>query len=150
MMIEKLEIEAFGGLKDYTLTLGPGFHYLYGENEAGKSTLCAFLSAMLYGFPKGKTSGRDERRLYMPWGESKMSGSLHFSAEGKQYILTRKFGKTAKGDSCTLLSAEDWQALPIAPEEIGERFLGVGAEAFRKTLYISQLGAAFEKGAEMK
>ena len=148
MILTKIEIEAFGGLRNYSLELGKGFHYLYGENEAGKSTICAFLSAMLYGFPKGKTAGGDERRLYMPWGETKMGGTLYFSCAGKDYILKRQFGRTARSDKCSLILAEDWQEVPVAPENIGEHFLGVGQEAFRKTIYISQLGAAFEKGRE--
>jgi len=148
VIIEKIEIEAFGGLKHYSLSLAAGLQYLYGENEAGKSTLCAFLRAMMYGFPKGRISGRDERKLYMPWGESKMSGSLYFQVDGTSYLLKRKFGKTARGDVTTLFLADTWQELPLPMEEIGEHFLGVGADAFEKTLFMRQLGVAVEKGKE--
>lgn len=146
MMIQKLEIDAFGGLKNYTLNLLPGLCYLYGENEAGKSTICAFLSAMLYG-TQGKGAS-DERKRYMPWDGSAMGGTLYFTDGEKSYILRRKFGKTAKGDRCTLFDAETWQELPLPKDGIGEHFLGVGAEAFRKSLFVSQLGVAFGRSHE--
>ncbi len=146
MMIQKLEIEAFGGLEDYELNLLPGLCYLYGENEAGKSTICAFLSVMLYG-PSGKGAS-DERKRYMPWSGRAMAGTLYFAEGEHSYILKRKFGKTAKGDRCTLYDAESWQELALPAEGIGEHFLGVGAEAFRKTLFVSQLGVAFGRSNE--
>ncbi len=150
MIITKLEIEQFGGLKNYELSLVPGAQYLYGENEAGKSTLCAFICAMFYGLSKVRGAGLkgDMRSLYMPWGENYMAGSLHFSAEGTDYVLERRFGETARGDKCKLYLASDWTEVPISKDEIGTKFLGVGEDAFRKTLFISQLGAAFSKGKE--
>lgn len=151
MKIQKIEIEQFGGLKGFTLELFDGAQYIYGLNEAGKSTLCAFLAAMFYGLPSKVRGGGlrgDSRSLYMPWGESYMAGSLYFEAEGTEYVLKRRFGQTARGDKTSLLTAGDWQEVAIATEDIGRRFLGVGEEAFYKTLFIGQLGAAFEKGKE--
>ncbi len=151
MILQKIEIEQFGGLKDYALELAPGFQYLYGENEAGKSTVCAFISAMFYGL-SGKVRGGglkgDSRQLYMPWGEKYMAGMITFEEAGKTYVLKRRFGQTARGDSCNLYNAEDWSEISIAPEAIGKQFFGVGEDAFRKSLFISQLGAAFQKGKE--
>lgn len=151
MILHSIEIEQFGGLKQYKLDLQPGFCYLYGVNETGKSTLCAFLSAMFYGMP-GKQRGAglkgDSRKLYMPWNERYMSGSVTFSAEGQTYVLKRRFGTTSRSDRCNLFSADDWHEISIAPEEIGQRFLGMGSDAFQKTLFIGQSGAAFVGGRE--
>ena len=151
MKIQKIEIEQFGGLKDFTLELNSGAQYIYGENEAGKSTLCAFLAAMFYGLAAKVRGGGlrgDSRSLYMPWGETYMAGTLYFEAEGTEYVLSRRFGQTARGDKTKLMTAVDWQEVSVSPDEIGQHFLGVGEEAFYKTLFISQLGAAFEKGKE--
>ncbi len=151
MKIQKIEIEQFGGLRNFTLDFSGGAQYIYGKNEAGKSTLCAFIAAMFYGLPAKVRGGGlkgDSRNLYMPWGETYMAGTLHFEAEGKNYVLTRKFGQTARGDKTSLMLESDWQEVSIHPDEIGQHFLGVGEEAFYKTLFISQLGAAFEKGKE--
>lgn len=151
MKLQKIEIEQFGGLRDFVLELSGDAQYLYGENEAGKSTLCAFVAAMFYGLAAKVRGGGlrgDSRSLYMPWGETYMAGTLHFEADGIDYVLKRRFGKTNKGDKTSLMTASDWQEVSIAPDEIGQKFLGVGEEAFYKTLFISQLGAAFEKGKE--
>ncbi len=151
MIIQKIEIEQFGGLKHYELNLEAGVQYLYGVNEAGKSTLCAFIALMFYGMPpkkRGADLRNDPRSLYMPWDENFMAGTLHFHAEGKDYVLSRRFGKTSKTDKCHLYLAADWQEVDMDEGEIGPRFLGVGVDAFHKTLYISQLGAAFSKGKE--
>ncbi len=151
MILHTIEIEQFGGLKQYKLELTPGFCYLYGVNEAGKSTLCAFLSAMFYGLPakqRGAGLKGDSRKLYMPWHERRMGGSVTFTAEGQRFVLKRSFGTTARSDSCTLYAADTWQEIDIADDEIGVRFLGMGSDAFQKTLFISQLGAAFSKGRE--
>lgn len=151
MKIQKIEIEQFGGLRNFTLDFSGGAQYIYGQNEAGKSTLCAFIAAMFYGLPAKVRGGGlkgDSRNLYMPWGETYMAGTLHFEAEGKNYVLARKFGQTARGDKTSLMLESDWQEVSIHPDEIGQHFLGVGEEAFYKTLFISQLGAAFEKGKE--
>ncbi|MBE7041564.1 MAG: hypothetical protein E7400_06330 [Ruminococcaceae bacterium] len=148
MKLQKIEIEQFGGLKDFVLELSDGAHYICGENEAGKSTLCAFIAIMFYGFlPKYKKDGLrgDGRSLYMPWGETYMAGTLHFEADGVDYVLKRRFGKTNKGDKTTLMTASDWQEVSIAPNEIGQHFLGIRESEFYKTLFIGQLGAVFVK-----
>ncbi|MBE7036311.1 MAG: hypothetical protein E7403_03345 [Ruminococcaceae bacterium] len=151
MILQKIEIEQFAGLKNYTLELKPGFQYLYGHNEAGKSTICAFLSVMFYGLPPKKSKDGikgDGRLFYMPWGERYMAGTVYFEDKGKEYVLKRRFGKTAKGDSCTLHSGADWTEIPIDAKTVGQHFFGMGADAFGKSLFISQLGAAFAKGKE--
>ncbi len=54
MKIERLEIIRWGGLKDLVLELGgqhPGLHVIYGDNEAGKTTLRRAVSALLFGIP---------------------------------------------------------------------------------------------------
>lgn len=151
MILQKIEIEQFAGLKNYTLELQPGFQYLYGHNEAGKSTICAFLSVMFYGLPPKKSKEGikgDGRLFYMPWGERYMAGAIYFEDKGKEYVLKRRFGKTAKSDSCTLYSGTDWTEIPMDAKNIGQHFFGMGADAFEKSLFIGQSGAAFVKGKE--
>ena len=59
MKITGWHVDGFGTLKDYPVDgLGDGVTLIVGENEAGKSTLLAFLRAMLFGFPKKSTSAR--------------------------------------------------------------------------------------------
>ena len=56
MFITKLDIKGFGKLKDTTINLINGLNIIYGNNEAGKSTVQTFVKAMFYGLKGGKES----------------------------------------------------------------------------------------------
>lgn len=66
MRLLYLHVNGFGELRDLELDLAEpgkpgGITLLLGPNEAGKSTIAAFLRGMLYGFPKrGGAAGRYE------------------------------------------------------------------------------------------
>jgi len=149
MILEKIEIESFGKFKDFTLCFESGINVLYGVNEAGKSTICAFLQAMFYDLPSSKqkyTLREDMRKRYMPWQGGDMSGTVHFSHEGKRYILKRRMGKTPRSTKVSLYDAESWEEIKDERRENpGEYFMGVGEDGFLKTIYISQLGAPIER-----
>ncbi|MBR6646893.1 MAG: AAA family ATPase [Clostridia bacterium] len=149
MVIEKIEIVSFGKFKDYTLDLEDGINVLFGENEAGKSTICTFIYAMFYDLPTSKqkyTLREDLRKRYTPWSGEQMEGSVWFSHKDKKYVLKRKIGKTPKGSKVQLLDAETWEEITDErKEEPGRFFFGVGEDGFLKTLYISQLGAQISK-----
>ncbi len=50
MRIDEIAVDGFGLLRDRHLKPGPGLTLIRGENEAGKSTLLAFIRAILFGF----------------------------------------------------------------------------------------------------
>ena len=50
-MIWKNLHATFGKLEGASLVLGSGLNLIHAPNESGKSTWCAFLRVMLYGFP---------------------------------------------------------------------------------------------------
>ena len=54
MQIDRAAIFRFGKLADRTVDFAPGINIVYGKNEAGKTTLHAFLTAMLFGLEKGR------------------------------------------------------------------------------------------------
>ncbi|MBQ4516792.1 MAG: sulfide/dihydroorotate dehydrogenase-like FAD/NAD-binding protein [Clostridia bacterium] len=146
MIITKIEIDNFGKYKNFTLDLNAGLNVILGRNEAGKSTLCAFLYAMFYGLPnESKKLGirEDARKRYLPWSGDAMSGTVYFEHDGRSYILSRKFAKTKRGDKVSLKDGTTWEEIDdISADDIGHRFLGLGEGGFLKTLFISQLGAA--------
>lgn len=58
MKINTLELKAFGPFTNKTLDFrseDPGFHIIFGPNEAGKSSSLRGLKALLYGFPERTT-----------------------------------------------------------------------------------------------
>jgi uncharacterized protein YhaN len=59
MRIAALHLIAYGhfGNKSLQFGKGPGFHLVYGDNEAGKSTALRALSSVLFGYPHGVVDG---------------------------------------------------------------------------------------------
>ncbi len=55
MWLARLDLLAFGRFTDVRLTLGPGFHLIYGPNEAGKSTTLRAIRQLLFGFDERTT-----------------------------------------------------------------------------------------------
>ena len=50
MWLSRLDLLAFGKFTGVRLNLGPGFHLIYGPNEAGKSTTLRAIRQFLFGF----------------------------------------------------------------------------------------------------
>ena len=56
MKLKGWYIDGFGMFRDHEVTnLSGGLTVFAGPNEAGKSTLLAFLRGMLFGFPDGRS-----------------------------------------------------------------------------------------------
>ena len=143
MRIESLHIDRFGKLRDFDLTLEEGLTLIYGRNESGKSTVMAFLRAMLYGL-NGKSASieQNDRRRYMPWGEISMGGSLRLTDGKQRFEIIRVFGQTKKSDTCRVTELDSGEVLPLpAGEEPGKRLLGVEEGVFADTLFVSAAGS---------
>src|SRR5215468_6191327 len=59
MRLTRLNLIAYGHFTDRVLDFGtePGFHLIYGDNEAGKSTTLRALSSVLFGYPHEVVDG---------------------------------------------------------------------------------------------
>ncbi|MBT2688919.1 AAA family ATPase [Bacillus sp. ISL-47] len=99
MKITDIHIYGYGKLTDFSLTDIQSFQVIYGENEAGKSTIMSFIHSILFGFP---TKLQSELR-YEPKEGAKYGGRLKavFPGEGKA-IIERVKGKAA-GDVSVIL-----------------------------------------------
>lgn len=148
MIIKKLNIKSFGKLKNVKIQLKPGLNIIYGDNEAGKSTMQHFIKAMFYGMNSLKKNIRDnERKRFMPWDGSRTEGSLIFEDDnGKEYVIERSFGNQRKEDEAVIYN---WitgeKAVHIDSYFPGNEIIGLGEEAFEKTLFIKQLGAKIDR-----
>ena len=117
MIIRKMQAD-FGCLEGKSLELEPGLNIIRQPNESGKSTVMAFLRAMLYGL-NGKSASieQNDRRRYMPWGEISMGGSLRLT-DGKQHFeIIRVFGQTKKSDTCRVTELDSGEVLPLPAGE---------------------------------
>lgn len=82
MRIERLHIEGFGLHRDLHLDFSPGLNVLLGANEAGKSTLHAFVRAMLYGLPRGGPR-------FEPLAGGRHGGALTLARNGERIRVER-------------------------------------------------------------
>lgn len=143
MWIESLHIDAFGGLRGFSLQLGPGLTAIVGPNESGKSTVMAFIRAMLYGLNGRSASLQlNDRKRCAPWDGAPMAGSLRLSDGKTVYEIRRSFGATKRGDSCRVVEVDTGEVVPIpAGEEPGGVLLGVDEATFCDTLFLSWQGS---------
>jgi len=122
LRIDGLRVLGFGRFSNLTRELGPGMHLLYGPNEAGKSTLLAFLRSMLFGFEK---QGQPER--YEPEGGGPFGGELRLSTDVGPLLVRRvATGRRSKGE--LLVLGPDGQ--PVPPERLEDALGHVSRELF--------------------
>lgn len=142
MIIERLEIISFGKLKNKIIDFTDGLNILYGDNESGKSTTINFIYAMLYGFGENRTKALSLREKYTPWDGGVCEGKMIFRTNnGESISIYRKAGSVKKYDILHIHNTASGEELSLLPEEI----IGVEADTFLKTLYIKQLGSAFDR-----
>ena len=68
MVITELYIKNFGKFSDRRIRLHDGVQVISGENEYGKSTIHAFIRAMLFGMERGRgrAAAKDDFTRYEP------------------------------------------------------------------------------------
>lgn len=134
-------VEGFGKLTDFDLTFDKGLNVIQQENGWGKTTLAAFIKAMLYGFDGKRIHDvlENERLRYKPWSGSKYGGYLDFEAEGREYRVFRRFGATKARDVTKVVDLATGAKLAGEIAECpGEWLFGLDANAFRKSAFIAQ------------
>ncbi len=93
MIIKEIHIYGFGKLQDIQIDgLSNKIQLFLGENEAGKSTIMAFIQAILFGFPlKNQTELRYEPKRGMQYGGSLLLDTSEFG----EVKIERVAGKAA-------------------------------------------------------
>ena len=106
MKINIIRIGNFGRFSAKELSFGDGLNIVRGDNEAGKSTIFAFIRAMFFGIDiKRGAAGKDDAYLrYLPWNNpGAFSGSIDFEYGESRYRISRCFLKNSQECCCTNL-----------------------------------------------
>ena len=162
MRIESLYIDGFGHFNQRTFgPFGSSVTIFDGENEAGKSTLLAFIRTVLYGFP---SRGRDEH--YPPIRGGRHGGHIVVTDEvGARYTVQR-YAAARRGD--LNIKGEDGTSFPEAKlrdllghssKEMFENYFAFGLDELREMnssdgeevrgrIYSAALGAIDLVGAQ--
>ena len=87
MRIADFFLEGFGCLTDLSLTdVPPGLSVILGDNEAGKTTLLAFLRSVLFGLPS-----RKQNEFYPPVSNRRKGGRIVLLDKQSQRITVERF-----------------------------------------------------------
>lgn len=135
MKITDIKIDSFGGLESFELAPSKGITVINGSNEAGKSTVGAFIKFALYGLPgRGKEVYGNEKLKFTPWNGKPACGSVELRTEdGGEYRITRRSG-AASDLEVTTLAGEKVKC----GEEPGQMLLGIDRTAFEKSAFVGQ------------
>ena len=146
MIIKKINIKSFGMITDMTLEFSSSINVIEGQNEAGKSTMAAFIKYMLYGFDneedKDSLSERDRR---INWTTGRAEGSMTVSVKGKEYLISRTTelvetdGRRSYKEDSAIIDLETGSPV-FGKVPAGEVFFGVARDLFENTAFVGQIG----------
>lgn len=137
MVINEINICAFGNIKNKKIEFTDGFNVILGENEKGKSTFLSFVRFVLYGF-----SGRKSTlKKYEPKSGEKISGSVVVTSGGTTYEITRNLN-LQKAKQVSVINKTTGEIMDKDfCQNIGENILKQNDDSFINTLFIGQTSA---------
>ncbi|MBO7310815.1 MAG: AAA family ATPase [Clostridia bacterium] len=138
MRILELNIIEFGNIKDKNIRLENGLNIVFGDNEAGKSTVMLFIKFMLYGIPRRTAKSADRDRA-LNWSTRRASGNMKIEANGKSYRIERRADAYPKNDYLSMICLETGEPVEGEP---GEVLLGIGIDAYESSCSIAQMKAS--------
>ena len=152
MRINNLKINGFGKLKDREFKLSEGINLIYGENEAGKSSLLKFTTSMLYGASKNK-NGKEisDFDRYKPWQTEEFSGKINYTLDsGEEFEVYREFKKknpviynSNKEDISKDFTIDKTKGIDFFTEQTG-----VDEESFYSTAITEQEGIKLSRSSQ--
>lgn len=140
MIITSCYVENFGKLHQYSLELTQGMNILNEENGWGKTTLAAFIEAMLYGM-ENKPRARLEdsiRKKYKPWQHGTFGGNMVFQVGEKEYRVERSFGEKASEDTFRLIDMGTGMESRDFSKNLGEELFKLNRLSYGYTTYLKQ------------
>ncbi len=138
MKLISCHIRNFGCLSEQDITFDSNIHKINNPNGHGKSTLAAFLKAMLYGLKTYKDSDKEmgDRKHYYPFNGGVYGGSLTCESNGITYVIERTFDfKSATKDKVQVYV--NGKQYNLNNDEIGFTIFGIDKESFERTILIS-------------
>lgn len=142
MKLERLEMWSFGKFHNRSIELSDGINLFSAENEAGKSTIYAFIKSMLFGVERGRGRGaaKDEFHQYEPWrNPTQYSGMIRFESGGRHFQLERDFAR--KGKKARLFCLDDGEELSVEDGDLQALLMDLDSAGFENTVAVGQLKA---------
>lgn len=151
MVIDKITISHFGGVKDFECSFSDGINLIEGRNEAGKTTISTFIKFIFYGLSgKTKGGGLSERRKYQSWETDSAEGALEFTHKGTRYRIERSLIPSARAQGRETVKIIDLATNTECLQGVnpGKHFFGVTEEVFLQTAFVGQAdGSVIDGGS---
>lgn len=155
MILRRLRVEGFGALHGEWRFDPARINLFCGENERGKTTLAAAITAGLFGLETDRRSYRDGTATpydhYKPWSGRPYALELEFDVRDKRYVINRHFGNNR------LTVLEDGKDVTESfrhgsgEYKVGEELLGLsGPEQFARTALFLQGGPSRLGGEDVR
>ena len=150
MKLNKIKINSYGNLQNREFDLNK-LNIIYGENEAGKSTLQNFIVSMFYGMDKkkGKEAFSDVQK-YTPWkGSEDFSGKIAYELDdNSKYEVFRNFNK--KDPEIYDEQGMDITKNFVIDKKVGNTFfmnqVGLDRDTLEKTVFTKQNSLKIDSG----
>lgn len=140
MKLRELNIKNFGKFNNHSIRLEDGINLIYGDNEAGKSTIHSFIRCMLFGLRKqrGRASRTDLYNQYEPReNPSFYAGTLRFESGGKIFRLERNFSR--ENLRSELVCETDGERLSIEDGDLKMLLGGISRSIYDNTVSVGQM-----------
>lgn len=139
MRLKKCYINNFGKLSDFYFDFDDKLSVIAEDNGFGKTTLCAFIKAMFYGFSatRSKDLSENERLKYTPWQGGIFGGFVEFDTENGEYRIERIFGAKASLDELSVYNIKTGSPCEDFGENIGEELFGIDRQGFERCIFFS-------------
>lgn len=143
MYLKTLTLFGYGQFHDRTFSLDRGLNVILGPNEAGKSTITQFITAILFGFPTKKHPAL----RYEPLDGSRFGGSIELVKDQVTYLVTRVDGP--RGGRVTLKNLTT--DLPLPATQLSTLLAPVDAQLFTNVYAVNEmrLGAVFQASKQV-
>ena len=141
MIIERITIGHFGGVKEFECNFTDGINLIEGRNEAGKTTISTFIKFIFYGLSgKAKSGGLSERRKYQSWETDSADGALEFSHKGGRYRIERSLIPSVRAQGKETVRIIDLATNTECLQGVnpGKYFFGVTEDVFLQTAFVGQ------------
>ena len=150
MKLISCHIRNFGALSNKDYSFKNCINSFIEDNGMGKSTLAAFIKAMLYGMDSIRTTDTEfkDRRHYAPFNEQSYGGTLVFEHEQKEYRIERTFDVKSSTKDVLNIYVDKIEA--VFDKEIGEVILGLDKESFERLLFISSKDIRMESNGNIR
>lgn len=130
----------FGKLSHQTLTLEPGMNIIHAPNEWGKSTWCAFITAMLYGIDTRQQTTKSalaDKERFAPWSGEPMSGRMEIDWNGRLITIERSSkGRVPFGEFRAYETETGLEVPELTAANCGQQLLGVERSVFTRAGFI--------------